>query len=746
MTRRSLALVALLACPPLLGSSSRVAVTAGARDLLAGDAAGTAVSDDGRLTLGPPLAPRTWPEDAADAAVFAAAGDRAGRVWVATGGGLGRLFVSDAKGVRLAFAAPESNLTAVAVGPDGAVVCASSPDGKVYRVDPKATDPAKAGTVLGDPKEAAIWALAFAPDGTLYAGTGNKGRIYRKKPEGPFELFQEVEDVHVRTLLAGPDGTLYAGTSDRGLVIAIGPNGVRTLYDFARPEVTGLAMDGRGVLYAAGSRVDAAAGRPATFDLRVRPSPTPTPPAKPATGQPDEAPKGSVSIAATTSVARPPVGAPPASNSEIVTIAPDGFVEPAWTFPEEAVFSLRFDPASDSLLVATGPRGRLYAWKDRAVRLLVQTGEKTVVAAPPAGPSFAAVTNGASGILRPAAARPPGSFVSAVKAAVRVATFGSLRWEGTAPAGSSVALSVRSGNSQKPDATWSAWIPVAVNGEGAGGAKPPVARFFQWKADLRPNAKGESPSVERVEMTYAERNARPVLENFSVLEPGLVYARVGGGVTAVLSVTNPDENGIFAGLDQPREGQPVEGPGRRLWRKGYRTLTWKGTDPNGDSLRYDVECRREGGPWFPVRRDVEDSFLSFDSTALEDGRYRFRVTASDRASQPEGEALTAVEESALAVIDNTPPSLKVESRKADGEFLEIRVLASDALSPVVKAEASVNADRWRILEAEDGAADSLTERFVFRVPRPPGPAALAIRVLDAAGNVATVSVEWPFQP
>lgn len=729
---------ALLAASPLLAATARIAVTAGARDFLAGDAKGTAVSADGRLTLAPPLASRAWPENAADAAVFAAAGDASGRVFVATGGGLGRLFVSDAKGVTLLFTAPEPNLTAVAVASDGTVVCASSPNGKVYRVNLKESDPAKAGAVLGDPKEAAIWSLAFGPDGILYAGTGNKGRIYRKTPAGPLELFHTIEDIHVRSLLVGPDGTVYAGTSDRGLVVAISPSGARTLYNSSRPEVTGLALDGRGVLYAAASQVDAGVGRAATSDIRVRPTPTPTPRPTPA----EEAPKGNVSVAATTSLARPPSSSSSvaANSSEIVAIAPDGFVEPAWTFPEEAVFALRFDPASGSLLAATGPRGRLYAWKDRAVRLLAQTGEEIVVAAPAAGAGFAAVTNGAAGILRPAAAAAPASFVSAVKDAGRLSAFGRVRWDGIAPAGSSVALWVRAGNSGKPDATWSAWVPAGAGGD----AHVPVARFFQWKADLTPGARGASPSVERVELTYAERNARPVLEDVTVLEPGVVFGRAGGGGAGVLSVTSPDENGIFAGLDQPRDGAPPNGPGRRLWRKGFRTLTWKGTDPNGDVLRYDVEAQRVGGPWFPVRRDVEESFLSFDSTALADGRYRFRVTASDRFSQPEGEALTATEESVVAIVDNTPPVLEVEGKRTAGDAVEVRVVAKDALSPVVRAEGAVNADRWRVLEAEDGAADSPTERFVLRVPKPAGPSVLAVRVLDAAGNVATVAVEWPF--
>ena len=186
---------AAFAAQPLDAGTSRIAATSGARDFLAGETKGVAVSADGKLTLGAALAPRAWADDAADAAVFAAAADASGRVFVATGGGLGRLFVSSGAKVALLFTAPEPNITAVAVAPDGSVVCASSPNGKIYRVDPHTADPAKAGSVLGDPKEAAIWALAFAKDGTLYAGTGNKGRVYRKTPSGPVELFREISDL-----------------------------------------------------------------------------------------------------------------------------------------------------------------------------------------------------------------------------------------------------------------------------------------------------------------------------------------------------------------------------------------------------------------------------------------------------------------------------------------------------------------------------------------------------------------------
>jgi len=208
-------------------------------------------------------------------------------------------------------------------------------------------------------------------------------------------------------------------------------------------------------------------------------------------------------------------------------------------------------------------------------------------------------------------------------------------------------------------------------------------------------------------------------------------------------VTNPDENGIYAGLEPPREPSADPG-GRRLFRKGFRTVTWRGADPNGDPLRYDLDGKREGtDTWFPVRKDLEDSWCSFDTTALPDGRYRFRVTATDRLANPDPEALTASEETGLVVVDNSPPVLKLESARVAGADLEVRLLATDALSPVTKAEGAVNADRWRPLAAEDGAADSPVERFVFRVPKPGQGALLSVRVLDAAGNWAAASAEYP---
>ena len=730
--------LALLAVPAAPASgATRLTSTGSARDFLAGDLEGTTLTSDGRLTLGPSFSPRAWPEEAAGAVVFGAASDRDGRVYVATGGGLGRLWVSGPDGaVRLLFEADAPNVTAVAVGPGGEVWCGTSPGGKLWRVDPKAADPAKAGRAAGETGEAAVWALAPGPDGTLYAGTGTKGRVWKVGRDGSASLLAELEDTHVRSLLLRPDGTLLAGTSDRGLVVAVSPDGrVRTLHDFARPEVTALAAGSGGAVYAVATAVEV----PQLSQQRSEPKRPAAAPAPAAAQEP--VPQGTVSVSATTSPVKPSGPAPGREgNAEVVLIAPDGFVEPAWVLPEETAYGARWDETRGVLLLATGPRGRVYSLKDRQLRLEVQVDQKQVVATPAVPGGFAVVSSTSPGVLRPAPKRPDakGSYLSSVRDAGRLAKFGALRFEGTVPKGASVTLSVRSGNSDAPDGTWSGWVPVNP----AGSADVPSARYFQWRAELAPGASGEAPVVERVEISWAERNARPIVEALTVLEPGAVFAR-GGAISgpAVLSVTNPDENGAFAGLETPKEG---EAPGKKLFRKGFRTVTWKGTDPNGDPLRYDVEVRREGSAvWFPIRRELDDPFVSFDTAPLPDGRYRFRVTASDATANAAGEALSASAESDLAVVDGTPPALSVVARKVEADRVVLRVRATDALSPIARAEGTVSADRWRPLAAADGALDGREEELALDVPKPAGPAFLSIRVVDASGNVSSVSAEFP---
>jgi len=244
-----------------------------------------------------------------------------------------------------------------------------------------------------------------------------------------------------------------------------------------------------------------------------------------------------------------------------------------------------------------------------------------------------------------------------------------------------------------------------------------------------------SPVVRRVEASYRNRNATPAVDSVSALEPAEVLARSGSGSSNVFESSAPDERGIFTGLEESRS----EGSPRKLYRKGYRTLQWKASDPDGDTLTYEIEFRpASGGKWMLLRKDLRETFYSFDATSLPDGEYVFRVTASDVESNP-GDARTGFRDTAPVRIDNTPPVIR-ELGRSPG-ILEFE--AVDAASPILEAEYSVDAKKWTRIEPKDGLSDSPRETYVLRLSADARGGYLIVRVTDAARNVAVASFSAP---
>ena len=68
---------------------------------------------------------------------------------------------------------------------------------------------------------------------------------------------------------------------------------------------------------------------------------------------------------------------------------------------------------------------------------------------------------------------------------------------------------------------------------------------------------------------------------------------------------------------------------------------------------------RDDGFRLPVRERLETTEVAVDTTAVPDGLYRFRITASDEEANP-GEGETAVVLSPWFDVDNTPPEVRLE--------------------------------------------------------------------------------------
>ena len=65
------------------------------------------------------------------------------------------------------------------------------------------------------------------------------------------------------------------------------------------------------------------------------------------------------------------------------------------------------------------------------------------------------------------------------------------------------------------------------------------------------------------------------------------------------------------------------------------TLTWQAEDPDGDRLVYNVYFRGEDETqWKLLRSNTHDNSITFDADVLADGKYFFRVVASDREANP----------------------------------------------------------------------------------------------------------------
>jgi hypothetical protein len=151
-----------------------------------------------------------------------------------------------------------------------------------------------------------------------------------------------------------------------------------------------------------------------------------------------------------------------------------------------------------------------------------------------------------------------------------------------------------------------------------------------------------------------------------------------------------EKDSVFPGLAQsPSQDTPPQ----TYYLQGYRMATWKTEDPDGDDVRVTAEFRPEGGKaWYTLAERVSDGYYVFDARALPDGTYRMRLTASDGASNPEGEATETVQELPDFQVDNTPPRL-VLSNATPGK---LRVTATDNTA-VLSVRASVDGAPWQVV-------------------------------------------------
>jgi hypothetical protein len=161
--------------------------------------------------------------------------------------------------------------------------------------------------------------------------------------------------------------------------------------------------------------------------------------------------------------------------------------------------------------------------------------------------------------------------------------------------------------------------------------------------------------------------------------------------------------------------------------RDYIAVRWTAHDDNDDDLVYSVYYRGDGeNNWKLLKDNVHEKQYSWDASLLPDGGYTIKIVASDAPSHTPEEALNDERESARFEVDSTPPRIETLLAKVEGPELHVTFRASDNFSPIRRAEYSVDAGDWQLVEPVGLLSDSRAENYDFNVLLPgANPAAVA---------------------
>ena len=676
---------------------------------------GVALTSDGHLREGPVLSealttPSTY--------VWSVAAAKDGTAYVGTASPATVLRVGkDGKPFTL-FETRDVSVQVVRLGPDGALYAAALPSGKVYRLKADATakqDEASATVVFdfakldggsaekttankSDGKARYIWDLIFDSAGRLYIATGGPGVVYRIDPAKPGdkpEAFFKSDEQHIRSLAWDAKGNLIAGTDGSGLVYRIDGQGKGyVLFEAPRREITAVAVDAKGTIYAA-----------SVGDKNRNPLPP--------------LPVQGIGVTTMTIVQPGSLQAANASasvpeGSEIFALTEGQAPRKIWSGKDEIVYALSAQP--DGLLALTGNRGRVFrimsdgSFADVA-HLKAQQGLSLAVA-PHAGNSDNAAiligTGNTGKLYRLSAGEQKHEYASDVLDAGALARFGRVEVE---PGSANFEILARTGNVEQPVRGWSDWQPLKD-----GVVASPSGRFAQWKAVL--HAGGVLGSVG---LNYLPVNSAPVVDEVVVVPGARINAQnMQGGQQQTVTIAFPAPN-----QNPGMNFDSSTGPLQAAKDRSAVTVRWSAHDDNGDELTYSLYLRGDGETvWRLLKDKIADKVYSFDAALIPDGGYQIKVVASDAPSHTPADALTGAKESERFEVDTTPPviaNLKATGEQVDCEGshcpkpMRVAFDAEDSFSPIAHAEYSLDAGPWQFIEPVGGLSDSKREHYELRI-------------------------------
>lgn len=634
-------------------------------ELAAGKLEGVAVLSSGQVVPGLHTNRSALPDATIARALVTTA---EGTSYIGTGTG-GRIYKLEGDKTSL-FATLDGALV-TALAHDGTHLYATAaPGGQVMKIDHRGK--AKLWAQLPDTNN--VWALAHdSANKRLFAATGGDGKLFAIDSHGNPSLYFDAKAEHLMTLAISKSGSVYVGTSGDALLLEVsGPKKARVVYDFEGNEITSIALR-EGVLAVAVNKFKTSGKKAAASKAKTA--------------------KGGSN--AKTTAKGPRVG-----QGQLWKVSTTGRCTQLFEANKTHISAVGFD-SKGRLLAATGSRGELYRVDNEGKHaLLADVEEKEILALDLASSPARFVTSDGAAIYTVVAKKAADrTWTSAPLDAKYQARFGQLSFRGQGQ----LRLRTRTGQTSKPDETWSAWSEPLTR---PGPIRSPAARFLQLRAEL-----GKAAVLYAATAHYLPRNQAPHLKSITVKQ-----VRKGG---------------------KPKASSPL----------AVLRIAWKADAVDGDRLRYRISYRPEAQsvlrPLLTESQVWTRSKFDWDTTAIPDGHYVIQVEASDELGNPTSLTETFASESETILVDNRPPS--IEKLRRVGSTIMGR--AFDNLGPLTKLESKLDTGLWSFVTSDDGMLDTATENFTVALPKRlgSGPHVLAVRATDQRGNVSTAELEFVVQ-
>ncbi len=602
-----------------------------------------------------------------------------GKLYLGTGN-KGKILMIDGEGSSEVIFNPDEILSrALAVDDEGYIYAGTSPNGKVYRIPPGGGR----AEIYFNPSETYIWDLLLDPAGNLYVAVGNGGKIYKLpsnyEKDSDAELWFDSGHTHLYKMAFDADGNLITGSGPKGYLFRItGQDKAEILYSTNDKEISQIVtMDSGEILFS-------------TFSKKTVPK------------------SGSSKSSPTTSSSSKSSSIP--IYSKVYLMNQEGFVKNLWAPYNTSIFSV-YPNSEDQWLLGTGQEGRLYSLDREGDWALIQTmtkGGQITDIHPIHGEAdkFLIITSNPSNLYQVSMNESEKTqFTSQVMDAKHNAFWGKVDPVTLSPESrSNLKIETRTGNSPKPDKTWSNWKQTSENLN----VQSPSGRFLQYKLGMEVL----DLSVRKIDFYFHHENQRPEIRNINILPVGFSLLK------NELKKVNLSYDNLISNPD-PMKYLNAKTPPPKLILESARnavTVGWKVSDSNKDILEHKIQIRKVGDKsWITLQDKLKETVFSTNTLGFEDGHYEIKVTTSDAPSNPKGMELSVNKTSFPFPIDTKAPEIKVVSQDVQEDVLSIQLLVKDEMSNVHGVAYKVGGDRIYRAFPSDNLFDSKEEEFEVNV-------------------------------